>query len=64
MENKKKGKLITRQKLFKNKEKFHKEQAKLPFEEKIRMLVKLQEIAVRIKGDSEGAIWFKSEKKP
>jgi len=58
----KKDKLITREYLFENKEKFHREQAKLPFEEKIKMLVKLQEIAVRIKGDFGKAIWFKEER--
>ncbi len=31
--------------LFKVKELFHKEQAKLPFEEKIKILVRLQKIA-------------------
>lgn len=36
---------ITREKLFKDKENFHKEQALLPFEEKIKILFKLQEIA-------------------
>jgi len=39
------NKIITRKKLFEKKEKFHLEQAKLPFEEKIRILVRLQEIA-------------------
>jgi len=42
------NKIITRKKLFENKEKFHKEQAKLPFEEKIRILIRLQEIAKSI----------------
>lgn len=59
MENNEKEKLvIIRQNLFENKEKFHKEQAKLPFEEKIKILVKLQEIASRIKEDSGKVIWF------
>lgn len=31
--------------IFKAKDRFHKEQAKLPFEEKIKILVKLQQIA-------------------
>lgn len=44
-----KDKIITREKLFKDKADFHKEQAKLPFEEKIRILIKLQEIANQIK---------------
>jgi len=38
------GKLITRKKLFAEKELFHKQLAKLPFERKIRMLVQLQKI--------------------
>ncbi|MBI4547975.1 MAG: hypothetical protein HY707_08345 [Ignavibacteriae bacterium] len=49
---KRKNKIITRKKLFEDKEKFHKDQAKLPFEEKIRILVKLQEMASSIKGYS------------
>jgi len=39
------GKVVTREYLFKKKEEFHKKQAKLSFEEKIKILVKLQEIA-------------------
>ena len=39
------NKLITRKELFEEKEKFHKNQAKLPFEEKIKILIRLQEIA-------------------
>lgn len=35
---------ITRRDLFKKKEEFHKEQAKLPFEEKIKILIRLQKI--------------------
>ena len=35
--------------LFKAKERFHKERAKLPFEEKIQILFRLQEIAHNIK---------------
>lgn len=42
------GKIITRKELFEKKEKFHKEQAKLPFEEKIKILIRLQEIAQSI----------------
>ena len=33
------------EKIFMAKDRFHKEQAKLPFEEKIKILVKLQQIA-------------------
>ncbi|MBL7074943.1 hypothetical protein ISS37_06870 [candidate division KSB1 bacterium] len=36
---------ITRRDLFEKKEEFHREQAKLPFEEKIKILVQLQKIA-------------------
>lgn len=43
-------KIITREKLFEDKANFHKEQACLPFEEKIKILVKLQEIASKVKG--------------
>lgn len=50
------NKIITRKKLFEDKENFHKEQARLPFEEKIRILIKLQEIASRIKGGNR-IIW-------
>jgi len=50
------NKIITRKKLFEDKENFHKEQARLPFEEKIRILVKLQEIASQIK-KSDRTIW-------
>lgn len=49
-------KMITREKLFEDKVNFHREQARLSFEEKIRILVKLQEIANRIKG-SDKTVW-------
>lgn len=49
-------KIITRKKLYEDKAHFHKEQARLPFEEKIKILVKLQEIASRIKG-TDKIIW-------
>lgn len=49
---------ITRQELFESKEKFHKEQAKLPFEEKIKILIRLQEMTRCIKRDIEKrGIW-------
>ena len=51
-----KDKIITRKKLYEAKSYFHKEQAHLPFEEKIKILVKLQEIAGRIKG-TDKIIW-------
>jgi hypothetical protein len=40
---------ITRKELFEEKELFHKQLAKIPFEQKIRMLVRLQEVADSIK---------------
>lgn len=55
----KNDRIATRKELFKRKEKFHKEQAKLPFEEKIQILVKLQEIASWIKEDSEKTMIWK-----
>ena len=56
---------ITRRDLFEKKEKFHKEQAKLPFEEKIKILVQLQKIANSVQnfsksrrsGFKKGMIW-------
>jgi hypothetical protein len=51
-----KDKIITKKKLYEDKAYFHKEQARLPFEEKIKILVKLQEIASRIKGSGR-IIW-------
>jgi hypothetical protein len=43
------NKTITRKELFKSKENFHKQQARLPFDEKIRMVYSLQKIAGAIK---------------
>ena len=45
--------------LFKVKEKFHKKLAKLPFEEKIKILVKLQKIANDIRSSSrkKHSVW-------
>jgi len=45
-----KDKILTREEIFEGKERFHKKQAKLSFEEKIKILVKLQRIARSIKG--------------
>lgn len=42
------NKIITRKELFEKKEAFHKQLAKMPFEQKIRMVVRLQEIADNI----------------
>ena len=46
------NKIITRDELFRRKEKFHKEQALLPFEEKIKILVQLQKLANSVKKSS------------
>jgi hypothetical protein len=54
-----KNKKITRDEIFAKKAEFHKEQAKLPFEEKIKILVKLQRIAYSIKGDKKKNIIWK-----
>lgn len=35
--------------IFKNKEKFHRQQARLPIEEKIRILVELQKISLTLR---------------
>lgn len=43
------NKIITRKELFEKKEAFHKQLAKIPFEQKIRMLVHLQQIADSIR---------------
>jgi hypothetical protein len=50
-----KDRVITRRKLFESKADFHKEQARLPFEEKIKILVRLQKIASAIKEKGEMA---------
>jgi len=50
-----KDKILRRGEIFEGKERFHKEQAKLSFEEKIKILVKLQRIARSIKG--KGIVW-------
>jgi|GEM_PF-1330674 len=59
------NRIITRRDLFEKKEEFHREQAKLPFEEKIKMLVQLQKIANSVQnfsksrrsGFKKGMIW-------
>ena len=43
------NKIITRKELFEKKELFHKQLAKIPFEQKIRMLVHLQQMADSIR---------------
>jgi hypothetical protein len=42
------NKIITRKELFEKKEAFHKQLAKIPFEQKIQILVRLQEIVDNI----------------
>lgn len=41
--------IITRKELFEKKEEFHKEQARLPFEEKIKILIRMKKIANSIR---------------
>lgn len=48
---------VTREDLFKKKEKFRKEQAKLPFEEKIKILVSLQKLAYSWGGKKDVIVW-------
>jgi hypothetical protein len=48
------NRIITRKELFAKKEDFHREQAKLPFEEKIKILTRLQEIANSIHKSLKG----------
>lgn len=43
------NRIITRKDLFKKKKEFHRGQARLPFEEKIKLLMRLQKIANEIK---------------
>jgi len=45
-----KGKIITRAQLFRAKERFHKDLSRMPFEEKIRILIQLRKIAELKKG--------------
>ena len=47
------NRIITRRDLFEKKELFHKELAKIPFEEKIKILVHLQKIANSIQASSK-----------
>jgi len=46
-----------RKMLFRDKERFHKSQAKLPFEEKITLLVELQKIASEIRPSENRIVW-------
>ncbi len=47
----KNGKIVTRSALFKAKERFHNDLSRLPFEEKIKILMKMRNI-VRLKNIS------------
>ncbi|MFH0764507.1 MAG: hypothetical protein V1927_05835 [Candidatus Omnitrophota bacterium] len=51
-------KVITREELFEEKEKFRKVQAAMPFEEKIKALVELQKIAYSWGGKKDVIIWI------
>ncbi len=50
-------KIFTREELFKEKEKFRKEQANLSFEEKIKELVSLQALAYSWGNRKDVAVW-------
>ena len=50
-------------KIFKDKEKFHLSQARLPIEEKIKILVALQQIAVKVRKDKNLKVWSIPEEK-
>jgi len=52
-----KNKTITRGELFKAKKKFHKEQARMSFEEKIAILVRLQKISSAIRPAENKVVW-------
>ncbi|MEO0087213.1 MAG: hypothetical protein ABIK90_03965 [candidate division WOR-3 bacterium] len=54
---KKNKKIATRKELFVAKEKFHKEQARLSFEEKLKILVRLQKMTKNIKRTNKEIIW-------
>jgi hypothetical protein len=51
------NKIITLKELFEGNEKTHKEQAKLPFEEKIKILVSLQKIAYSCGEKRDIIVW-------
>jgi hypothetical protein len=53
------SKIITRRNLFSKKERFHKAQAKLPFPEKVKILIQLQRIAKSIRGGfKKTEVWY------
>ncbi|MCM8762733.1 MAG: hypothetical protein NC929_05405 [Candidatus Omnitrophica bacterium] len=49
--------VITRDELFKKKEEFHRAQARMPFEEKIAVLVRLQKIYASLKRGKGITVW-------
>lgn len=49
--------VVTRDKLFKKKEEFHRVQARMPFEEKIEVLVLLQKIYSSLKKRKDITVW-------
>ncbi|MFZ8804663.1 MAG: hypothetical protein ACO2PO_17005 [Candidatus Calescibacterium sp.] len=51
------GKVVTLEELFEGKKKARKELAKLPFEEKIKILVELQKIAYSWGNKKDVIIW-------
>jgi hypothetical protein len=51
------GKVVTLEELFESKKKARKELAKLPFEEKIKILVELQKIAYSWGNRKDVIIW-------
>lgn len=50
-------KILTKEELFKEKEKFRKERAKLLFDEKIKALVQLQQLALIWGNKKDVIIW-------
>ncbi len=51
------NRIITLKELFEEQEKTHKEQASLPFEEKIRILVELQKLALNWGNRKNVIVW-------
>lgn len=51
------NKVITLKQLYEEHEKTHKEQAKLPFEEKIKILVELQKLALSWGNKKDVIVW-------
>ncbi|MEW6481479.1 MAG: hypothetical protein AB1397_00470 [bacterium] len=51
------SRILTKKELFREKEKFRKERAKLTFNEKIKALVQLQQLAVSWGGKKDVIVW-------